>query len=137
MSKKYIRIQNNIKTYGPGVLPKNIKQCSNLRNDPQNAKQYGFVEAEVIEPVFDPSTHKRGEYTEDLTSTPVKCTWGVVKLTEEEVKINNDRIVKSQIAKLEATIEPRWVRSAALGDEYAIAKLKEVEGLLDKQRARF
>lgn len=81
---------------------------------------------------FDSFRYKKAGMTEMEVEQGYDGKWYQLGFTPIESK--SEKSLK-QIIELENSIQPRWLRSAMLGDEFAINKLKEIENAISILRA--
>jgi hypothetical protein len=91
-----------------------------------------------VYPYVEDAMPDRSQYTFTENALAFDGTSVVVSFTTTPIApaVIASNAAQAEIYRLEGTIEPRWVRNAAIGDAYYIGKLQEVEALIAVERAK-
>lgn len=131
----YAQIKNGSIAHRGG-LPKNFKNVSgfNLQSDAE-LKALGWLPLVEVGVTLNADETSDGE-TIAIGEDSVTVTAKKRAITAAEITAQTQSNAMQAIQQIEESIEPRHIRNAALGDDYAIAKLKSAEALLDIERAK-
>lgn len=139
-SKMYYQVLNN-EPVAPLKVNKDYKEPDTGIRRPYQAIE-SMTDAERaaigVYPYVEDAMPDRSQYTFAENDLAFDGTSVVVSFTTTPIDpaVIASNAAQAEIYRLEGTIQPRWVRNAAMGDAYAIGKIQEVEALLDVERAK-